>query len=96
MKKSHGLQPFSELVAAILLRAIALHMRDFMAKFVRIHGICKDFAGNRVNGLVNVHPISSHISYNNPTKHKKVQGKSMKFNIYSEIHMICDCSFTLL
>ncbi len=58
MKKSHGLQPFSELVAAILLRAIALHMRGFMAKFVRIHGICKDFAGNRVNEPGNVHPIS--------------------------------------
>ncbi len=29
-------------------------MRNFMANFVRILGICKDFAGNRVNGLGNV------------------------------------------
>ncbi len=29
-------------------------MRNFMANFVRILGICKDFAGNRVNELGNV------------------------------------------
>lgn len=29
-------------------------MRNFKAKFVKIFGICKDFAGNRVNELRNV------------------------------------------
>lgn len=29
-------------------------MRNFIAKFVRILGICKDFAGNRVNALGNI------------------------------------------
>lgn len=29
-------------------------MRNFIAKFVRIFEICKDFAGNRVNKLGNV------------------------------------------
>lgn len=37
-----------------LLRTIALLMRNFMANLVRILGICKDFAGNRVNELGNV------------------------------------------
>lgn len=34
-----------------LLRTIALLMRNFIANLVRILGICKDFAGNRVNKL---------------------------------------------
>ena len=29
-------------------------MRNFIANFVRILGICKDFAGNRVNELGNI------------------------------------------
>ena len=37
-----------------LLRTIALLMRNFIANLVRILGICKDFAGNRVNELGNV------------------------------------------
>ena len=37
-----------------LLRTIALLMRNFIANLVRILGICKDFAGNRVNQLGNV------------------------------------------
>ena len=37
-----------------LLRTIVLLMRNFIANLVRILGICKDFAGNRVNELGNV------------------------------------------
>ena len=51
MKKSHNLQIISKLVVAKLLRTIALLMRNFIANFVRILGICKDFAGNHVNEL---------------------------------------------
>lgn len=29
-------------------------MRNFIANFVRILGICKEFAGNRVNNLGNI------------------------------------------
>lgn len=50
-KKSHNLQIISKLVATKLLRTIALLMRNFIVNFVRILGICKDFAGNRVNEL---------------------------------------------
>ena len=51
MKKLHKSQIISKLVALKLLRTIALLMRNFIANFVRIIGICKDFAGNRVNEL---------------------------------------------
>lgn len=44
----------SKLVVLKLLRTIALLMRNFIANLVRILGICKDFAGNRVNELGNV------------------------------------------
>ncbi|MFS6557041.1 IS982 family transposase, partial [Parabacteroides distasonis] len=54
MKKLHDSQIFSKLVVTKLLRTIALLMRNFIANFVRILGICKDFAGNRVNELGNV------------------------------------------
>lgn len=54
MKKLHKLQIISKLVVLKLLRTIALLMRNFIANFVRILGICKDFAGNRVNELGNV------------------------------------------
>lgn len=54
MKKLHKLQIISKLVVAKLLRTIALLMRNFITNFVRILGICKDFAGNRVNELGNV------------------------------------------
>lgn len=54
MKKLHKLQIISKLVVSKLLRTIALLMRNFIANFVRILGICKDFAGNRVNELGNV------------------------------------------
>lgn len=54
MKKLHNLQIISKLVVTKLLRTIALLMRNFIANFVRILGICKDFAGNRVNELGNV------------------------------------------
>lgn len=54
MKKLHKLQIISKLVVAKLLRTIALLMRNFIANFVRILGICKVFAGNRVNELGNV------------------------------------------
>ncbi len=42
------------LVVNKLLTAIALPMRNFLANFVRILGICKDFAANRVNEHGNV------------------------------------------
>ena len=54
MKKLHKLQIISKLAVAKLLRTIALLMRNFITNFVRILGICKDFAGNRVNELGNV------------------------------------------
>ena len=54
MKKLHKLQIISKLVVSKLLSTIALHMRNFMANFVRILGICKEFAGNRVNEHGNV------------------------------------------
>lgn len=49
MKKLHKLQIISKLVVTKLLRIIALFMRNFIANLVRILGICKNFAGNRVN-----------------------------------------------
>ena len=54
MKKLRNLQIISKLVVIKLLRTIVLLMRNFIANFVRILGICKDFAGNRVNELGNV------------------------------------------
>ena len=39
----------SKLVVSKQLRTISLLMRNFIANFVRILEICKDFAGNRVN-----------------------------------------------
>ena len=54
MKKLHKLHIISKLVVTKLLRTIALLMRNFIANFVRILGICKVFAGNRVNELGNV------------------------------------------
>ena len=54
MKKLHKLQIVGELVVTKLLSTIALLMRNFITNFVRILGICKDFAKNRVNELGNV------------------------------------------
>lgn len=54
MKKLHKSQIISKLVAATPLTTISLLMRNFIANFVRILGICKDFAGNRVNEHGNV------------------------------------------
>lgn len=54
MIKLRNLQIISKLVVTKLLRTISLLMRNFIANFVRILGICKDFAGNRVNELGNV------------------------------------------
>ena len=48
------MQIISKLSVTKLLRTITLLMRNFIANFVRILGICKDFAGNRVNELGNV------------------------------------------
>ena len=45
---------FSKLVAVTPLIIISLLMRNFIVNFVRILGICKDFAGNRVNELGNI------------------------------------------
>ena len=54
MEKLHNSQIISKLVVTKLLSTIALLMRNFIANFVRILGICKDFAGNRVNEHGNV------------------------------------------
>lgn len=45
---------FSKLVEIKPLITIYLLMRNFIANFARILGICKDFAGNRVNALGNI------------------------------------------
>ncbi len=45
---------FSKLVEVKPLITIYLLMRNFMTNFARILGICKDFAGNRVNALGNI------------------------------------------
>ena len=49
MKKLHNLQIISQLVVVKHLTTISLLMRNFITNFVRILGICKDFARNRVN-----------------------------------------------
>ena len=54
MKKLHILLIFSNLMVTKPLNTIYLLMRNFITNFVRILGICKDFAGNRVNELGNV------------------------------------------
>lgn len=54
MKKLHISLIFSNLMVAKPLNTIYLHMRNFITNFVRILGICKDFAGNRVNELGNI------------------------------------------
>lgn len=54
MQKLHKSQIISKLVVLKLLSTIALHMRNFIANFVRILDICKEFAGNRVNDHGNV------------------------------------------
>ena len=59
MKKLHNSQIISKLVVIKLLSTIALLMRNFIANFVRILEICKDFAGNRVNEHGNVPSLLS-------------------------------------
>ena len=54
MKKLHKLQIISKLVVITQLITIFLLILNFIAICVRILGICKDFAGNRVNELGNV------------------------------------------
>lgn len=54
MKKLHKLQNISKLELTTPLTAISLLMRNFIANFVRILGICKDFAENHVNELGNL------------------------------------------
>ena len=54
MKKSRNVQIFSKLVSATPLATICLLMRNFIVNEVRILGICKDFAGNRVNEPGNI------------------------------------------
>ncbi len=54
MKKLHTSLIFSNLMVTKPLNTIYLLMRNFITNFVRILGICKDFAGNRVNELGNV------------------------------------------
>ena len=47
MKKLHTSLIFSNLMVSKPLNTIYLLMRNFITYFVRILGICKDFAGNR-------------------------------------------------
>lgn len=54
MKKLHKSQNISKLVVATPSTTIVLLMRNFIAIFVRILGICKDFAKKRVNEFGNV------------------------------------------
>ena len=54
MKKLHTSLIFSNLMVTKPLNTIYLLMRNFITNFVRILGICKDFAGNRVNEHGNV------------------------------------------
>lgn len=54
MEKLHNSQIISKLMATKPLRTITLLMRNFIANFVRILRICKDFAGNRVNEFGNI------------------------------------------
>ena len=54
MEKLHNSQIISKLVATKLLRTITLLMHNFIANFVRILRIYKDFAGNRVNEFGNI------------------------------------------
>jgi len=54
MKKLFILLIFSKLLVTKLLTATTLLMRNFIVNFERILGICKNFAGNRVNELGNV------------------------------------------
>lgn len=49
MKKSLTLPSFSKLVVTKPLTAIALRMRNFIANFVRILGMCKSFVVNHMN-----------------------------------------------
>ena len=54
MKKLRISQIFSKLVVAKLLSTKSVHMHNFIAKFVKILDIFKEFAGNRVNELGNL------------------------------------------
>ncbi len=54
MKNLHILLIFSNLMVTKPLNTIYLLMLNFITNFVRIFGICKYFAGNRVNELGNV------------------------------------------
>lgn len=54
MKKLHKTQMISKLGVNTPLSAITLLLRNFIANFVRIHEICKTFAGNSVNQLRNI------------------------------------------
>lgn len=53
-KKLHILQIISNIVMTKPLSTIVRYMHNFIANFARILGICKEFAGNRVNNLGNV------------------------------------------
>jgi hypothetical protein len=54
MKKLRNIQIISKLVVPTPLTTITLLMRNFIANFDRILGICKTFAGSRVNELGNI------------------------------------------
>lgn len=54
MKKLHISLNISKLKVNKITFINILRMRSFIANFVRILGICKEFAGNHVNGLGNI------------------------------------------
>ncbi len=54
MQKLRILLGFSKLSVVKPLTAIVPNMRNFIAIFAGIHGICKDFAANRINEHGNV------------------------------------------
>lgn len=58
------MQMVNKLVATTPITTIALLMRNFIAKFVKILGFCKEFSGNRVNELGNPSFLIAHHAAN--------------------------------
>ena len=74
------MQIFSKLVVATPITTICLLMRNFIVNFVRILGICKDFAGNRVNELGNIPRVES-------TSKCNITKKSLKKHSFGELKL---------
>lgn len=87
MKEPHKLQIINKLTTTKPLIAISLLMRNFTANFGRVPGICKDFAGNRLNELGNVPrcgivPKFSDFTYNNSDCHYKPLINEYNFYVF--------------